>query len=198
MSDLLEILNKRRSIYKLGKDIPVSDNDVLNLIKEAIEIAPTAFNSQASRVVLLFNDKHTKFWDIVLQTLKKIVPENNFKNTQERILSFANAYGTILFFEDMNIVQELEQKFPEYANNILVWAEQSNAILEYMIWTLLADKKIGANLQHYNPIVDEDVKKEFNIEDSWKLIAQMPFGNILKPADKKSVIDINQRLKIFK
>lgn len=198
MSDLLKVLNKRRSIYNLGKDILVSDNDVLNLIKEAIEIAPTAFNSQASRVVLLFNDKHTKFWDIVLQTLKKIVPENNFKNTQERILSFANAYGTILFFEDMNIVQELEQKFPEYANNILVWAEQSNAILEYMIWTLLADKKIGANLQHYNPIVDEEVKKEFNINSSWKLIAQMPFGNILKPADKKSVIDVNQRLKILK
>ena len=198
MSDLLEILNKRRSIYNLGKDIPVSEDVVVNLIKKAIEIAPTAFNSQSARLVILIKESHLKFWNIVLDTLKKIVPENKFDNTQKRILSFANGYGTILFFEDMNIVHELENKYPEYAKNMSIWAEQSNGMLQYMVWSLLANENIGANLQHYNPIVDEDVKKEFNINSSWKLIAQMPFGNILKPADKKSVIDINQRLKIFK
>lgn len=198
MSDLLEILNKRRSIYNLGKDIPVSEDVVVNLIKKAIEIAPTAFNSQSARLVILIKESHLKFWNIVLDTLKKIVPENKFDNTQKRILSFANGYGTILFFEDMNIVHELENKYPEYAKNMPIWAEQSNGMLQYMVWSLLANENIGANLQHYNPIVDEDVKKEFNINSSWKLIAQMPFGNILKPADKKSVIDINQRLKIFK
>lgn len=198
MSDLLEILNKRRSIYNLGKDIPVSEDVVVNLIKKAIEIAPTAFNSQSARLVILIKESHLKFWNIVLDTLKKIVPENKFDNTQKRILSFANGYGTILFFEDMNIVHDLENKYPEYAKNMPIWAEQSNGMLQYMVWTLLANENIGASLQHYNPIVDEDVKKEFNINSSWKLIAQMPFGNILKPADKKSVIDINQRLKIFK
>lgn len=198
MSDLLEILNKRRSIYNLGKNIPVSEDVVVNLIKKAIEIAPTAFNSQSARLVILIKESHLKFWNIVLNTLKKIVPENKFDNTQKRILSFANGYGTILFFEDMNIVHELENKYPEYAKNMPIWAEQSNGMLQYMVWSLLANENIGASLQHYNPIVDEDVKKEFNINSSWKLIAQMPFGNILKPADKKSVIDINQRLKIFK
>ena len=102
MSDLLEILNKRRSIYNLGKDIPVSEDVVVNLIKKAIEIAPTAFNSQSARLVILIKESHLKFWNIVLDTLKKIVPENKFDNTQKRILSFANGYGTILFFEDMN------------------------------------------------------------------------------------------------
>lgn len=198
MSDLLEILNKRRSIYNLGKNIPVSEDVVVNLIKKAIEIAPTAFNSQSARLVILIKESHLKFWNIVLNTLKKIVPENKFDNTQKRILSFANGYGTILFFEDMNIVHDLENKYPEYAKNMPIWAEQSNGMLQYMVWSLLANENIGASLQHYNPIVDEDVKKEFNINSSWKLIAQMPFGNILKPADKKSVIDVNQRLKIFK
>ena len=198
MSDLLEILNKRRSIYNLGKDIPVSEDVVVNLIKKAIEIAPTAFNSQSARLVILIKESHLKFWNIVLDTLKKIVPENKFDNTQKRILSFANGYGTILFFEDMNIVHDLENKYPEYAKNMPIWAEQSNGMLQYMVWSLLANENIGANLQHYNPIIDEDVKKEFNINSSWKLIAQMPFGNILKQADKKSVIDVNQRLKIFK
>lgn len=198
MLDLLEILNKRRSIYNLGKDIPVSEDVVVNLIKKAIEIAPTAFNSQSARLVILIKESHLKFWNIVLDTLKKIVPENKFDNTQKRILSFANGYGTILFFEDMNIVHDLENKYPEYAKNMPIWAEQSNGMLQYMVWSLLANENIGANLQHYNPIIDEDVKKEFNINSSWKLIAQMPFGNILKQADKKSVIDVNQRLKIFK
>ena len=157
MSDLLEILNKRRSIYNLGKNIPVSEDVVVNLIKKAIEIAPTAFNSQSARLVILIKESHLKFWNIVLNTLKKIVPENKFDNTQKRILSFANGYGTILFFEDMNIVHELENKYPEYAKNMPIWAEQSNGMLQYMVWSLLANENIGASLQHYNPIVDEDV-----------------------------------------
>ncbi|NFV72581.1 nitroreductase, partial [Clostridium botulinum] len=34
----------------------------------------------------------------------------------------------------------------------------------------------GASLQHYNELIEEDVKKEWNIPNNWKLIAQMPFG----------------------
>ena len=97
----------------------------------------------------------------------------------------------------MNIVHNFEQKYPEYANNITIWAEQSNAILEYIIWTLLADKNIGASLQHYNPIIDEDVKKEFKINNSWKLIAQMPFGNIAEPAAQKNIENVSKRVKFL-
>ena len=197
MTDLINILRKRRSIYNISNNLPTDVMHVKNLITEAVKIAPSAFNSQSARVVVLLNENHLKFWNIVLENLKKIVPKTSFEKTKKRINSFSEGYGTILFFEDMNIVHNLEQKYPEYANNIAVWAEQSNAILEYIIWTLLADKNIGASLQHYNPIIDEDVKKEFKINNSWKLIAQMPFGNIAEPAAPKNIENVSKRVKLL-
>ena len=63
---------------------------------------------------------------------------------------------------------------------------------------LFAEKNIGANLQHYNPLIDNTVKKEFNIDKNWKLIAQMPFGNILKPADEKNILNTEEKIMVFK
>ena len=197
MTDLIDILRKRRSIYNISNNLPIDVMQVKNLITEAVKIAPSAFNSQSARIVVLLNENHLKFWNIVLENLKKIVAKKNFETTQKRINNFSEGYGTILFFEDMNIVHNFEQKYPEYANNITIWAEQSNAILEYIIWTLLADKNIGASLQHYNPIIDEDVKKEFKINNSWKLIAQMPFGNIAEPAAQKNIENVSKRVKFL-
>ena len=39
---------------------------------------------------------------------------------------------------------------------------------------------IGASLQHYNPLIDNIIKKEFQINKDWKFIAQMPFGEIVE------------------
>ena len=35
---------------------------------------------------------------------------------------------------------------------------------------------MGASLQHYNPLIDDEVRRVWNLSDDWKLIAQMPFG----------------------
>ena len=42
--------------------------------------------------------------------------------------SFAAGYGTVLFFEDTNVVRDLQQKFPGYAGNFPVWSEQTSAM----------------------------------------------------------------------
>ena len=42
-------------------------------------------------------------------------------------------------------------------------------MLQISIWTALRELNIGANLQHYNPVIDETVKKMFSVPDSWKL-----------------------------
>lgn len=52
-------------------------------------------------------------------------------------------------------------------------------MLQLFVWTALENEGLDASLQHYNPIIDEEVKKQWNIPESWKLIVQMPFG---KPA----------------
>ena len=41
---------------------------------------------------------------------------------------------------------------------------------------MLEDAGFGVSVQHYNPLIDELVTKEFNIPAEWTLIAQMPFG----------------------
>ena len=199
MCDLQKIFEKRRSVYKLNNNIPISEYELEKCIKEAIKHVPSAFNSQSSRVVLLIGDKNIVFWkDIVLKSLQKIVPENKFEYTKQRILSFSEGYGTVLFFEDMDIIENLENKFPEYRDNFIIWANQTSAMLQYMIWTLFTDKNIGASLQHYNPLIDDKIKQFFNIDKSWKLIAQMPFGCVAKTPENKEFSSVDDRLKVFK
>lgn len=60
-------------------------------------------------------------------------------------------------------------------------------------------KKVwGASLQHYNPLIDDEVKETFGIAADWKLIAQMPFGNILTPPGEKEFQPIEERVKVIK
>jgi len=194
----LSLAKKRRSIYALGKDISLSEDEVVSLIKEAVKQAPSAFNSQSSRVLILLGNEHTKFWDITRAQLKKIVPEEKFQATSDKLESFANAAGSVLFFEDQNVVKTLQEQFPSYADNFPVWSEHSTGIAQYAVWLALAEKDIGANLQHYNPLVDEEVRKEWNVPSSWTLRAQMNFGSILQPAGEKTYIDDNERFIIAK
>ena len=65
MTDLINILRKRRSIYNISNNLPTDVMHVKNLITEAVKIAPSAFNSQSARVVVLLNENHLKFWNIV-------------------------------------------------------------------------------------------------------------------------------------
>ena len=70
-------------------------------------------------------------------------------------------------------------------------------MLQYAVWLALTELDLGANLQHYNPLMDEYVHQEFNTPASWKLVAQMNFGGIQKEPDEKTFLDLKKRIKIF-
>ncbi|ORN00711.1 hypothetical protein FAM23279_02420 [Lentilactobacillus parabuchneri] len=78
------------------------------------------------------------------------------------------------------------------------WAEQAQGNAQFAVWTSLAENGIGANLQHYNPLIDDEVKEAFGIPDSWKLRAQMDFGSIEAPADEKEFMSDEDRFKVLK
>ncbi|MCL9669440.1 nitroreductase family protein [Rosenbergiella epipactidis] len=197
MSDqFLSLAETRRSIYALRKEIPLSEDEVIHLIKQAVKQAPSAFNSQSSRILILLGNEHIKFWELTRTQLKKIVPEARFQATSDKLDSFSQAAGSVLFFEDQDVVQTLQQQFPSYADNFPVWSEHSTGIAQYAVWLALAEKGIGANLQHYNPLVDEEVRKQWSVPNSWTLRAQMNFGAILQPAGEKTYIDDNERFII--
>ncbi|KRK49333.1 nitroreductase [Secundilactobacillus kimchicus] len=196
---LIELAQNRRSIYALGRNVAQSQDDIADLIKKAVKVAPTAFNNQTTRAVILFNDKHEQLWDIVADRLKSEVPnEEAYQRTLQKLNGFKSAFGTILFFTDMDVVHQFENDAPLYADNFADWAEQGQGHATFAVWTALAENSIGANLQHYNPLIDDQVAKAFNIPSSWKLRAQMDFGSIEAAAGDKEFMDDADRFKVLK
>ena len=182
----LDALKKRRTYYNIDKEISIAPCRLQEIISEITVNSPSSFNSQSSKVVLLFCGKHKLLWEITLEALRKVTPPEYFPNTEKKIASFAAGAGTILYFEDDGIVEDLQAKFPLYADNFPVWASQSSAILQANIWTALTLEGLGASLQHYNPLIDDEVKKQLELPESWKLYAQMPFGRPVEPPGEKT------------
>ncbi|RSO30900.1 nitroreductase family protein [Acinetobacter lactucae] len=196
-TNFLELIKKRRSIYSIGKNLEHTSAKIEELIKEAVKHSPSAFNSQSSRVVILFNESHQNFWNIVLDVLKTIVPAQALAGTEQKIQSFAAGAGTVLFFEDQNVIKGLQEQFETYADNFSVWSEHSTAIAQFAVWSILAEQGIGASLQHYNPIIDEKINAAFDIPTQWKLRAQLVFGSIEGEAGEKAFIEDESRFKTF-
>ena len=189
---------KRRTQYAIGKDLPISEAEVEALIQQSVRLAPSSFNSQSSRAVILFGVAHEKLWNLTREVLRPRVPADAFGPTDARMSAFAAGAGTVLFFEDQDVIAELQRKFPLYADNFPTFAEHSAGMAQFAVWTALAEAGIGASLQHYNPVIDEAVAKEWSLPASWHLRAQMPFGSNLKPFAGKTFIADELRFKTFR
>ena len=190
-------IKQRRTIYAVGKSVALTPEQIESVIKEAVNHSPSAFNSQTSRIVTLFGESHLQFWNVVRETLRKIVPDAAFEGTNAKINSFAAGYGTVLFYEDQDVVKSLQEQFALYADNFPVWSEHSSAIAQFAVWTALSEQNIGASLQHYNPIVDAEIAEVFDIPTNWKLRAQLVFGSIEAPAGEKTFMAEADRFKTF-
>jgi len=196
--DFYAAIRERRSIYGISKETTVSDERIEEVIKEAVLHTPSAFNSQNTRIIVLFGEHHNKLWDITKEALRNIVPENKFAVTEEKINSFRSGYGTVLFFEDISIVQSLQKRFPSYKDNFPSWSLQSLGMHQHVVWTSLEIEGLGASLQHYNELIESDVKREWKAPADWKLISQMPFGKPTTPAGEKEFMSLEERVKVFK
>lgn len=193
-----EAIKERRSIYAIGKESPISDERIKEIVEDVVKHVPSSFNSQTSRTVILLGESHDKLWDITMEALRKVVPADNFASTEEKINSFKAGHGTVLFYEDFAIVEGLQKQFELYKDNFPVWASQTSGMMQFAVWTAFSTEGLGVSLQHYTELIDAEVRKEFNIPNNWKMIAQMPFGNILAPAGEKTFTPIEDRVKVLK
>ena len=166
---LQQAAETRRSVYALNRNLPLPAADVAAIIEHALRHTPSSFNSQSTRLLVLFGAEHEKLWDIAENALRAIVPAENFAPTAQKLAGFRAAAGTVLFYEDKSVVEGLQAQFPAYADNFPVWAEHANAMHQYAIWTTLAAAGIGANLQHYNPLIDAEVAKTWDIPGDWRV-----------------------------
>lgn len=195
----VEALEHRRSYYVLTNQSPVSDGEIEKIIDLAVTYVPSAFNSQSTRVVLLLGEHHRKLWQIVKETLRPIVPPEAFAATEAKIdQSFASGYGTVLFFEDQTVVKNLQEAFPLYQDNFPGWSVQTSAMHQLAVWVMLEDVGFGASLQHYNPLIDNEVRQTWNLPADWKLISEMPFGLPAQQPGPKEFQDLASRVKVFK
>lgn len=190
-----DLLCQRRSIYSIEAELPISCQRLTELIHTSLCQCPSAFNSQSGRIMLLIGTEHWKLWQMILDMVAPLTPASQLPKTQDKISSFAAGFGTILFFNDSQVTRELQDRFPVYKDNFSVWAEHSQGMLQFIVWSILAENGIGASLQHYNPLIDTQLKQEFAIPDSWQLSAQMPFGKIVDKADPKTFIPVSERFK---
>lgn len=196
--DFLNLSEKRRTFYNISKESTTTDEDLQIILEKILRNTPSAFNSQSTRLSLLLPGEHEKLWDIVMEALRKILPPEKFSDSEARINSFKNGYGTILFFEDMDVVKSLQETFPLYSANFPIWSHHTSAMHQFGVWTALELEGMGASLQHYNELIEEEVKKNWNFPASWKLIAQMPFGKPTAQPGEKEFQPLEKRLFIKK
>lgn len=194
----IDIIKQRRSVYDLHKHLPISENKLMRILEDVITESPTAFNMQSSHVIVLMDGQHKRLWNIVTKTLKDIVPSNKFEPTQKKMDMFSNAKGTILFFENTQIIEQLKLDYPLYKDQFDNFALRGMGILQGNIWNALAEVEIGASLQHYNPLIDEAVKEEWDVPEHYQLSAQMVFGGIGSIPEPKEKVDVHTRINLYK
>jgi hypothetical protein len=91
----IDAIKDRRTIYKLNKEVPISDKQITEIAEKALLHVPSAFNSQSTRLVVLLNKDHEQFWDFVLEVLKPLTAEDQFPKTEQKIGAFKAGYGTV-------------------------------------------------------------------------------------------------------
>lgn len=186
---ILESIGKRRTYYQINKELPVAVEKIRKVVEQATELTPDAFNMKSARVVLALGAKQDALWDAVYDAF-------GGKVAREKIDGFKAGAGTVLYFYEEEVIKSLQSQFPMYAENFPTWAQQANGMLQFAIWTALRDLDVGANIQHYNPVIDKAVQDLFDLPASWKLIAQMPFGGIVAEPEPKEQEDIAIRVQV--
>jgi len=196
----LSLFATRRTQYALGKNLPLPESQVEDLIHQAMRLAPSSFNSQSSRAIILFGAPHEHLWNaIVKDALRPLVPDASaWAVTDAKVSGFAAGAGTVLFFEDQATIQKLQQDFPLYADAFPVFSEHSAGMAQFAVWTALAEAGIGASLQHYMPLIDAAVAQQWDVPAAWRLRAQMPFGSNEQPLPEKTFIDDGLRFRTIR
>lgn len=82
--EFFDAVEMRRTRYAISSKSLLADDEIEKILRRAVKYTPSAFHSQTSRVVLLLGENHNKFWQIVMETLRNIVPAQNFSSTEDR------------------------------------------------------------------------------------------------------------------
>ncbi|KAL8793200.1 MAG: hypothetical protein Q9195_004230 [Heterodermia aff. obscurata] len=197
-ASLFDAVKYRHSVYTLTDETTISNDRIQEIVQDTLLNVPSAFNSQSTRLVLVLGEEHKKLWELVREVYRQQLPPEKFEQANQRFGGFQGAYGTVLFYEDTSVVREFQEKFKTYQDRFPGWSEQTNGMHQYVIWTAFELEGLGANLQHYNPLIDTRLATEFDVPETWELKAQLVFG---KPTGEhpgaKPKNELSKSLKVF-
>lgn len=129
----LEAVKDRRSLYALSAESPISDEKIEEIVKHAVTWAPSTYNVQSARAVVLFKENHQKFWDIAKKHMANIPLEGGMRAYMDsRLDGWKASYGTVLWFEDQEALDGLAQKNPMIGGMLTEWSDHSTGIHQFI------------------------------------------------------------------
>jgi predicted oxidoreductase (fatty acid repression mutant protein) len=114
MSDaFFNAVQSRRSHYGLSKVSTIPDKKLQLLVMKAVKHAPSPFNVQSGRAVIVLGKQNDRLWDIAKTGfLKTLDNEGAIKLFTKKMDEYAAGYGTVLFFEDTAVIQAMADQKP--------------------------------------------------------------------------------------
>ncbi len=67
---------------------------------------------------------------------------------------------------------------------------------QYALWCALEAEGLGANLQHYSPLIEQRVARAWDVPESWTLRAQMVIGGRAADPAQKTFQPVEQRFLV--
>src|SRR5690625_4746051 len=193
MSAFLDLVEKRRSIYTIGTNSDYTKEEIAERIGDVRKEVRTAFNSQTTRGVVLFDEAKGKFWDHIYDVQKDVLGGDVWEMMSGTITGSKNGIGTVLFFEDIDAVKQM----PAQGIRGETYKQNNNANAQYAVWLAFTEIYLVETLQNIKVIYvdgfDRVKKKIFDLPDSYEMLAQMPFGSIEQEAGEKDHIDPDEQ-----
>ena len=90
-----EAAELRCSVYTLTNKSTISDDRIKEIVEFAVKHAPSSFNVQSTRAVVLLKKDHEKLWDIGDAMIKRVMPEQAYQALAPRVAGFRAAYGSV-------------------------------------------------------------------------------------------------------
>ena len=184
-----------KPIQGLGKKVHCSVEQLQHSIQQAMQQCALAVQSPTSQVLLLVQQAHEQFWQKVSQLQLNSVPSAILESTQLKMNALQNAYGTVLFFEDLDEIKQFKKHKPLQAEQIEQWAAQSTGMVQLAVWATLANQGMGASPQFYYSGDDQtrllaELRQLLDIPVSWQLKSQLVFGSLPKMIEQALEIEL--------
>ena len=95
VDEFFEAAKLRCSVYTLTNKSSISDERIKEIVESAVKHAPSSFNVQSARAVILLKEEHQKLWDIGDTMIKRVMPDQAYQALAPRVAGFRAAYGSV-------------------------------------------------------------------------------------------------------